>query len=71
MERVNLPTLSQGGFNYADTAIMFRRLVDGSYELVVTPWTSDLSRSWREASADKHLLFGVGSGGGARLIGLI
>ena len=28
MERLNLPTLAQGGFNYADTAVMFRRLPD-------------------------------------------
>ncbi|WP_210201947.1 hypothetical protein [Mesorhizobium sp. WSM3866] len=42
MERMNLPTMTQGGFNYADTAVMFRQLADGSFELIVTPWDPDL-----------------------------
>jgi HKD family nuclease len=71
MERINLPTLAQGGYIYANSGIMFRRLSDDSYELIVVPWNSDLSRSWQEASAKKDLLFGVGSGKSARLIGLI
>ena len=71
MERVNLPTLAQGGYVYTNSCIMFRRLADGSYELIVVPWASDLSHSWQEASAKKELLFGVGSEPSARLIGLI
>ena len=70
MERLNLPTSAQGGFAYADSAIMFRRLRDGSFELVVTPWDSDLARSWRQASAQCQLLFRVGSSSN-RLVGLL
>ena len=69
MERINLPTRSQGGFVYKNSAILFLRLEDGSFELVVAPWDSDLARSWREASAQKNLLFR--SGGTSRLVGLI
>lgn len=61
MERINLPTRSQGGFDYENSAIMFRRLPDGSFELVVAPWDSDLARAWREASAERKLLFRLGS----------
>jgi HKD family nuclease len=69
MERFNLPTRSQGGFSYKNSAILFRRLENHSFELVVAPWDSDLARSWREASAQKNLLFR--SGGTSRLVGLI
>jgi HKD family nuclease len=71
MERMNLPTTAQGGFKYADTAAMFRRLADGSFELIVTPWDSDLARSWRQASALRHLLFRLGTSATTRLVGLL
>lgn len=71
MERMNLPTLTQGGFNYADTAVMFRRLADGSFELIVTPWDSDLARSWRQASAQRGTLFRLGAIATNRLVGLL
>lgn len=71
MERMNLPTLMQGGFNYADTAVMFRRLADGSFELIVTPWDSDLARSWRQASAQRNTLFRLGAIATNRLVGLL
>jgi hypothetical protein len=71
MERMNLPTASQGGFDYADTAVMFRRLGDGSFELIVTPWESDLARAWRQASANQHALFRLGSIATNRLVGLL
>ena len=69
MERFNLPTRTQGGFPYKDSAILFRRLDDGSFELVVASWDSGLARSWREASARRNLLFKSGSSN--RLVGLI
>ena len=69
MERINLPTRAQGGFSYKDSAILFRRLKNQHFELVVAPWDSDLARSWREASAQKNLLFRSGSTN--RLVGLI
>ena len=71
MERINLPTLAQGGYGYANSAVMLRRLTDSSYELIVTPWGSDLSRSWQEASVNRSLLFAVGVGASTRLTGLI
>ncbi len=69
MERINLPTQSQGGFSYVNSAIFFRRLSANSFELVVATWDSDLARSWREASRRKALLFRLGST--HRLVGLI
>ncbi|MBZ5763055.1 phospholipase D-like domain-containing protein [Rhizobium sp. VS19-DR104.2] len=71
MERLNLPTLIQGGFNYAGTAVMFRRLQDGSFELIITEWDSDLARSWRNASMQRNTLFRLGSIATNRLVGLI
>ncbi len=71
MERMNLPTVTQGGFDYADTAVMFRRLADGSFELIVTPWESDLSRSWRQASAQKQTLYRLGAIATRRVVGLV
>ena len=71
MERLNLPTIAQGGFNYADSGVMFRRLSDGSFELIVMPWESDLARAWRQASAQRGLLFRLGSKISNRIVGLI
>jgi len=71
MERMNLPTLAQGGFDYADTAVMFRRLGAGSFELIVTPWDSDLARSWRQASAQQQTLFRLGTIATNRIVGLL
>lgn len=71
MERMNLPTVSQGGYNYANTAVMFRRLKDGSFEIIVTPWDSDLSLSWRHASLQKNTMFRLGTIATNRLVGLI
>lgn len=71
MERMNLPTVTQGGFNYADSAVLFRRLPDNSFELIVAPWDSDLSRAWRQASSQKQLLFRLGAVATNRVVGLI
>ena len=71
MERMNLPTTSQGGFDYANTAVMFRRLNDRSFELIVTPWDSDLARSWRNASIQRQTLYRLGTIATNRLVGLI
>ncbi|MGF7008644.1 phospholipase D family protein [Aminobacter sp. BE322] len=71
MERMNLPTATQGGFDYADTGVMFRRLADGSFELIVTPWDSDIARSWRHASAQRGTLFRLGAIATNRVVGLI
>ena len=71
MERLNLPTLAQGGFNYGNSGVMFRRLPDRSFELIVTPWESDLARAWRLASAQKRSLFRLGRIATNRIVGLI
>lgn len=71
MERMNLPTVRQGGFDYANTAVMFRRLGDGSFELIVTAWDSDLAYSWRQASSQLHTLFRLGSIATNRIVGLL
>jgi hypothetical protein len=70
MERINLPTASQGGFDYGDTVVMFRRLTDGSFELIVTPWDSDLARAWYQASSRLQALFRLGTIATNRLVGL-
>lgn len=70
MERMNLPTALQGGFDYAETAVMFRRLPDGSFELIVTPWDSDPARAWRQASVQRRALFRLGAIATNRLVGL-
>ena len=36
MERINLPTPAQGGFDYCDTAVLFRRQAEG-FEIEVLP----------------------------------
>ena len=71
MERLNLPTLAQGGFAYSDSAVMFRRLPDRSFELIVEAWESDLARAWRQASAQRGLLFRLGERFTSRLVGLV
>ncbi|WP_080422468.1 phospholipase D family protein [Burkholderia ubonensis] len=71
MERMNLPTINQGGFDYTGTAIMFRRLYDGSFELIVTPWESDLARAWRQAAIQQNTLFRLGAALTNRTVGLL
>lgn len=70
MERIYLPTLAQGGFNYEGSAVLFRRRAGVDFELVVSPWDSDLSRSWRAASQGTGLIFRAGQVG-RRLVGFL
>ena len=70
MERFNLPTKSQGGPSYADSVVLFRRLPDGSFELVVTPLGSDLANAWASASSQTGTLF-VLSRRTSRQVGLL
>lgn len=71
MERLNLPTQSQGGPNYADSAVMFRRLPNGYFELVVTPLDSDLAHAWAHASKEAGTLFRLGRQATTRLVGIL
>jgi hypothetical protein len=68
MERMNLPTASQGGFEYAHTAILFRRNSKG-FEIHVVPWDDDAAAAWKFASIEKKLVFRLGEKGG-RVCGL-
>ncbi|MES2676081.1 MAG: restriction endonuclease PLD domain-containing protein [Pseudomonadota bacterium] len=71
MERLNLPTETQNGFNYANTAVMFRRLEDGAFELIVAPWNSDLANSWKEGSAQRNTIYRLGRIATNRVVGLL
>lgn len=71
MERMNLPTERQGGYDYRDTAVMFRKIKTGLFELIVTPWDSDLARSWRQASAQRNTVFRLGKINSNRTVGLL
>ena len=70
MERINLPTPAhaQGGFDYRDTAVLFRRHAEG-FEIEVLPWDDPGAVAWRVASAGRGLVFRVGKIGG-RMCGL-
>jgi HKD family nuclease len=50
MERLNLPTLFQGGYEYVAMAVLFTRRPDSSFDMVVAQWDSTLARRWRAAS---------------------
>ena len=71
MERINLPSAANGGFDYAHSLILFRRLDTNVYELCVHPWDSDTARACVEASRQSKLLFRVGQTNTTRLVGLI
>ena len=71
MERINLPSVARGGFDYAHSLILFRRLDADIYELRVHPWDSDTARACMEASQRRNLLFRLGQTNTSRLVGLI
>ena len=60
MERINLPSATQGGFSYGNSLILFRRLAEKTFELRVYPWSSDSARALVEASHKAGLLYRVG-----------
>jgi len=70
MERINLPSVSMGGFAYENSMILFRRVGNNTYELSVHPWNSDAARALAEASRRAGLLFRVGRSSN-RLAGFI
>jgi HKD family nuclease len=59
MERINLPTKTQGGFEYRNSSILFARTDDG-FELLVVPWDDPLAVSWREASTQIERVYKLG-----------
>ena len=60
MERLNLPTPSQGGFQYRGTAILFRR-IGTRFQIQVAAWNSPIAMAWRGASAQTGLTFRLGT----------
>lgn len=62
MERINLPTVTQGGFDYQNSAILFRRHSSG-FEINVVPWKDDAALAWRAASDTLRLVFRLGEKG--------
>jgi HKD family nuclease len=70
MERINLPSLAMGGFNYANSLILFRKIAPNTFELRVHPWDSDSARAYLEASQRAQLVFRVGQNSN-RLAGFI
>ena len=70
MERLNLPTVAQGGYQYAGMTILFRRTQQG-FEFTVSQWGSDRSNSWVRASAANSALFRTGRTVTSRMCGLL
>jgi len=68
MERINLPTQTQGGFDYRHTAVLFRRHARG-FEINVVPWNDDEAVAWRAASHALSTVFRLGERG-QRICGL-
>lgn len=68
MERMNLPTVAQGGDVYANTAVLFRRHATG-FEIATAPWGDGMAAAWRAASDTMNLVFRLGERGG-RICGL-
>lgn len=62
MERINLPTLVQGGFDYRNTAVLFRRHA-GGFEINVLPWDDNGAIAWRAASDALKTVFRLGERG--------
>lgn len=69
MERLNLPTVSQGGYDYVDTVILFRRTQHG-FEFAIAQLGVDQSNTWLNASATNGTLFRTGLGANSRMCGL-
>ena len=68
MERINLPTRTQGGFRYENTVVLFRRHNRG-FEINAVPWNDEETIAWRAASAALDTIFRLGERG-ARICGL-
>jgi len=68
MERLNLPTQAQGGYDYAGSAVLFTRTPVG-FRLEVAAWESPLAVSWRNASLQLGTTYRLGQAG-LRVCGL-
>jgi HKD family nuclease len=68
MERINLPTAHQGGFDYPGTAVLFRR-TPGGFQFTVAAWNSTAAVAWRNASARANAIYRLGAHAN-RVVGL-
>ncbi len=59
MERINLPTRRQGGFDYRKSAVLFTRTTNG-FELQVVTWNDAAAVSWREKSDKLGRVYSLG-----------
>jgi HKD family nuclease len=62
MERIYLPTVEQGGLDYANAGALFTRTRRGTINLTVMPWGGATVVGWERTSAGKGTLFSVGRG---------
>ena len=69
MERLNLPTMAQGGYDYVDTVILFRR-TEHDFEFAVAQRGTDRSNAWFNASVSSGTLFRTGLAPNSRMCGL-
>lgn len=70
MERIYLPTVEQGGLDYANTGVLFTRTGRGSFRVIVMPWRGKTVSGWQQTSAGRGTLFSVGRGS-PRICGLL
>jgi HKD family nuclease len=70
MERLYLPTVKQGGLDYAHTAILFTRVRRRVVHVLVVPWAGAVAHGWRRTSASAGNLFALG-GRSTRICGLL
>ena len=69
MERLNLPTATQGGFEYGNMAILFRR-IPGGFEFTAARWGTDRANAWMNASTAIGAAFHLGRTANTRMCGL-
>lgn len=60
MERINLPSVRKGGYQYENSLVLFRRIESDTFELQVHPRGSDAARSLIAGSHQLGLVFRVG-----------
>lgn len=64
MERINLPTRRQGGFeNYAGTAVLFRRRPDGMFVIDAASIGTGEAQTWRQAAQAGGHIYELGAAG--------
>ena len=69
MDRLNLPMVAQGGYDYVDTVILFRR-TQHEFEFAIARQGADRSNAWFNASASNGTLFRTGLASNSRMCGL-